>query len=322
VPSVERIRLADNNVYVVDGADGRLLVDAGPDYAGAWEALRAAAGEVRSVFVTHGHADHAGLGAQWRSAGATVHLHELDPCLVGRLFPDEAGWRVLADFVRSCGAPPDLAAALVAGLQRRREQAERVSKARGHPPAGRGARHPTGLRYEPFDPQPMPERLPNGLRALHLPGHTPGTVVFVAEDEGVLFSGDQLLPDLTPTPGIQAEPGTEPPRRFRSLTGFLRGLRLLRGMGLRRCSPGHGEPFDDVDAALDATIAAIEERTERVRRALRELGRATPYELAAFLYPRAVERRFWQVLPTIQGHLDLLEDRGLVRESGGAYCPY
>ena len=319
MPTVERIRLADNNVYVVDGPDGRIAIDAGPDYAGAWEELRACAGEVTSVFVTHGHADHAGLGARWQAEGARVHLHEADHHLVGRLFPDEAGWRVLLEFVRNCGAPPELAEQLIAGIERRRRHAQRLAESGAYPPAGRGGRHPTGLRYEPFHPEPVPERLPNGLRALHLPGHTPGTVVFVAED-GAVFSGDQLLPDLTPTPGIQAEPRADPPRRFRSLPGFLEGLRRLQEMRPTRCYPGHGEPFDDVPRVLDAAIAAIEERTERVLQAVRELGCATPYEIAVHLYPRAVERRFWQFVPTIQGHLDLLEARGLVRQAGGAYC--
>ena len=66
--AVRRVELAYNNVYVVEAQDARVLVDTGPDYRGAFEFLRAKVGQrVPSVVVaTHGHVDHAGLGAQWQ----------------------------------------------------------------------------------------------------------------------------------------------------------------------------------------------------------------------------------------------------------------
>lgn len=319
---VHRLALGDNSVYCVSAAEGYLLVDAGPDYAGSWEALTAELPEIRAVAVTHGHADHAGLGARWCVRMAPVFLHPLDRHLVGHLVPSGDGWQVLIDFVEHCGAPPEVAGTVRKGLARRSVLAERWQVAESYPPAGPHARHPTGLRYEPFVPQPYPDGLLfGGLEWWHLPGHTPGTVVLVEPQEGWLFSGDQLLPGYTPTPGIQLDPEAGRPCRFRSLPRFLDGLRRLRAAGFTRCYPGHGEPFDDVDAALDAAIAAIESRTERVFVDLRALGRATPYELAARTYPRALERRFWQVMPILQGHLDLLEERGVVHREGDWYTP-
>jgi hypothetical protein len=49
-----------------------------------------------------------------------------------------------------------------------------------------------------------------------------------------------------------------------------------------------------------------------VYESLRAGGEATLYGLAERLYPRALRRRFWQIIPTVLGHLDLLEDRGMV----------
>jgi glyoxylase-like metal-dependent hydrolase (beta-lactamase superfamily II) len=318
---VTRIALADNSLYVVEGSEGAILVDAGPDYAGAWEVLAREVCGVRAVAVSHGHADHAGLGARWAAQGVPVFLHPLDHHLVGTLVPRGDGWRVLVEFVETCGAPPEVVASVVDALERRRAFAERWQRAEGYPPAGPRARHPSGLRYDPFVPRPYPLGLPNGLEVRHLPGHTPGTVVIVEPREGWLFSGDQLLKGFTPTPGIQLDPASGGPVRFRSLPRFLDALLTLRDSAFTRCFPGHGEPFADVEDAIDAAIGAIEARTERVFADLRQAGRATPYELAARAYPRALERRFWQVLPAIQGHLDLLEERGLVRREDHTYVP-
>ncbi len=50
----------------------------------------------------------------------------------------------------------------------------------------------------------------DGLRVLHVPGHTPGSIV-LARDDGVVFSGDALLADrrgrvLPPNPRLCLDP--------------------------------------------------------------------------------------------------------------------
>lgn len=37
------------------------------------------------------------------------------------------------------------------------------------------------------------------------------------------------------------------------------------------------------------------------------------------LYPRALGRRFWQIVATVQGNLDLLEDGGEVTHCDGVF---
>jgi hypothetical protein len=56
----------------------------------------------------------------------------------------------------------------------------------------------------------------------------------------------------------------------------------------------------------------IEGRSERLVTSLREDGPGSLFEIAERLYPNAARRRFWQVVATVQGLLDLLEDEGLV----------
>lgn len=243
----------------------------------------------------------------------------------GRQFEDEAEFACFTRFVEECGAPPDVQAEALSALEQRREWARRLSQNKGYPPGGRGSRWPTGLRYEPFQPDLLIKREGpldgTGLEIVFCPGHTPGNVVLVQRDEGWLFSGDQLLPEITPTPAIQAAPaGHEGPDwRFRSLPAFVVSLRRLGDMSFSRCFPGHGEPFDDIGGAIDANLTAIEERTERLAEEITTGGPGTLYDLSERMYPRAVRRRFWQIVSTIQGHLDLLEAEGRVRLEDGIY---
>ena len=77
--SVLPIALGANWVYALPSSEGLLLVDAGPDYPGAWEELSAQLDvhgyrpeQVRTVVVTHSHIDHSGLAARWQAVGAEV----------------------------------------------------------------------------------------------------------------------------------------------------------------------------------------------------------------------------------------------------------
>jgi len=314
--TVERVALAYNNVYLVEDGAELVVIDAGPDYRGARETILAAlrGRKPAAVVCTHGHLDHAGLGAWWRGMGVPVLLGRDDEAYArGEDFEFEA----MAAYVEQCGAPDDVAREAIHGLQLRREWHDRLRHAEGWAPS-RDGRWPTQLRYAPFEPSALVAgemQLPCGLRVLPAPGHTPGNVVVLGEGrEGrLLFSGDQLLPEITPTPAIQFHNGA----RFPSLPRFLDSLELLAAAGgpFARCYPGHGEPFGGVAEVLKANLAQAKERTERVDEALRAQGPATVYALAERLYPRALRRRFWQIISTVQGHLDMLEEsRRAIRE--------
>lgn len=314
MPTVQRVRLAYNNVYLLASGEQRLLVDTGPDFDGAAERLTTEIGEAPPdlTVATHGHLDHAGLGAWWQRRRVPVALHEHDAHFAAGRQLDDAEFDGLVAYVRVSGAPAEVIAEVLAGLQQRRAWARATASERSYRPSGRDARWPTGLRYEPFVPDrwlgDSTESLPAGAEFLHMPGHTPGNGVVWLAQEGWLFSGDQLLPEITPTPALQGCHLPTAPWRFRSLPEFLRSLRAIRSLGATRCFPGHGEPFDDVGAVIEANLDQADQRTVRLRTILAASPGATVYSLAEALYPRALRRRFWQIIATVQGHLDVLEE--------------
>ena len=322
---VTPIPLSYNTAYLIEDADERLLVDTGPDYAGATGVLETAlAGREPSlVMATHGHLDHAGLGRWWQSRGATVAVARDDEHLVRRPHFAVAGeFEAFDVFVKASGAPPDVQAEVMRGLARRRDWVAQASVLPGHPPPRPGDRWPTGLRFETFAPDRLLDDGDAPTRdtaAIHCPGHTPGNLVLVHQRGEFLFSGDQLLHDITPTPGvqfIQGEGGMW--RRFPSLPPFVASLERLAALHFSRCYPGHGEPFDNVAEVISANLSQVEQRTERVCSALRDSD-ATLHGLAERLYPRALGRRWWQIVATVQGHLDLLDARNEALAEDGVW---
>jgi glyoxylase-like metal-dependent hydrolase (beta-lactamase superfamily II) len=328
MPALRHIPLAYNNVYLIEDAGERLLIDTGPDYSGAWEHLNASltSGQPSAVVATHGHNDHAGLGAKWQAAGVPVGIGTPDiPLARHPLFEPPGRFQAFLRFVEESGAPALELAAAIDSLNAWRARTEQAAADSSYSPLGRGARWPTALRFQPYTPALSLEDgdIPAGLATiLRTPGHTPGNLVAVVPSEGWLFSGDQLLPDLTPTPAVQADPawdGVSPDWRFRSLPAFVHSLRRLATLDFSICYPGHGKPFTNVAHVIAENLTQVEARTERVWDELRTGGPVTLYTLAHRLYPRALQRRFWQIIPTIQGHLDLLEDDHRVALIDGQY---
>lgn len=327
--SLRRIPLSYNNVYLLDYSSTRILIDTGPDYLGAAEViLQELDGAPPDVVVaTHGHLDHAGLGAWWQSRGVPVALGEADRHLTREpQLNDRAELAAFEAYVHDLGAPPDLVLEVIEGLRRRREWASDAARDHPHRPGGDG-RWPSQLRYRHFEPDRSlfdGDGIPGTtIEVIQCPGHTPGNLALFDAAEGWLFSGDQLLPEITPTPAIQASPLPESPGnwRFRSLPNFLDSMLRIRDLDAAKCWPGHGEPFANVGEVIAENIAQIEQRTERVLAALRNHGVSSAYALAADLYPRALRRRFWQIIATVQGHLDLLEEREMVTNDRGTYGP-
>jgi len=314
------IALGENWIYALPSSAGVLLVDAGPDYDGAWEALTAqldaaglAAGDVRTVAITHAHIDHCGLARRWQEEGAEVvgPAAEAERFALGDRvvrFQSELIFRFLGE----CGVPVDR---IESFRERRRARAENMR--RPDRPPQRRERWPGFLRGTPFRPD---RALEDGdevrvgdrtLRCIVAPGHTPGNAVFFEEASGALFSGDQLLPHITPNPGIHFSGDDD--RRMRSLPAYSRSLERIGELKARRLYPGHGEHSSEVTEAMERTVRHHRRRQERLLRFLRE-GPQTPYELLVRFFPHLPDGRLWQAMAEVVGHVDALVEAGEVVE--------
>lgn len=198
--------LLETNCYLVE-ADGALwVVDPGAGAAEQVDAVVAAEGLVPAgVLLTHGHLDHTWDAAQVADRyGIPVHVHADD------------AYR-LADPVNSLG-PVGAAIAAMAGAPEGPPSPERVVPF--------GSEGPLGVP----------------VRALHAPGHTEGSTVYLldAEDGPVALTGDVLFAGSV---GRTDFPGSDPAAMATSLR------RLTTLDPATRVLPGHG-PATTVAAEL------------------------------------------------------------------------
>ncbi|MFD9704594.1 MBL fold metallo-hydrolase [Lentzea sp. NPDC059081] len=286
------------NVYAVEDGDGLVMVDSGWALDEAKDQLEAALGtlgkgfeDIRRFLVTHVHRDHFTMAVSLRRLFGTkvgLGLGE-QPSLRHLMRAQEDG--NVAD-LRKWGAS---------------ELAELWIKVMHH-----GDRGAAALRdYEEPD-----EWLERGvldlehrkLEIVPTPGHTRGHVVFVDHGAKVLFSGDHVLPHITPSIGF------EPLRPELPLGDYLSSLRLTRELPDLKLLPAHGPVTDSSHARVDELLDFHEQRLEEIHRAVS----GTAFETARKIGWTRRQRRFDdldmfnQVLAVGEtaAHLDVLVERG------------
>lgn len=247
------------------GGSGVHLIDPGWDSDDNWRALEATLAvlgrgirDVASVTVTHLHPDHLGMAGRVRAAsGAPVALHELEQEGIWELstpIPDAVS---LARFT-GWGVPVDHHRELLDAVHRR------------------GAWEPftADLLLEDGDVLDIRGR---ELRVLHTPGHTTGHLAFVDAVDGLVLTGDLLLPNQFPGIGLGGTPAGDP------IGDYLASLALVAEFDDFEVLPGHGFRFSGIAERSAETAAHHERRTAEVSAALVSGGPDTVWSIAGHL---------------------------------------
>ena len=296
------------NCYLIDD-DPLTLIDTGPNSGKALDeldiALRAHGHTIDSlerIVITHQHIDHTGLlGILARRSGAEVVVLDL-------LAP------VLEEFGAYAERDDELAESLMLrhGIPR-----DVVTALRSMSRAFRawGGSAPVDRRLEDGEELTFGNRT---LQALHRPGHSPSDTLFWDADRKLLIGGDHLIGHISSNPlisrplgGKSGEPGDGRPR---ALVTYMRSLSETRAMPVETVLPGHGEPVTDHVKLIDERFALHERRAAKIAGLIAERPMSA-YEIAQSLWGNVAVTQAYLTLSEVLGHVDLLIDRGEVRET-------
>jgi glyoxylase-like metal-dependent hydrolase (beta-lactamase superfamily II) len=287
-----------NNIYLIVDGDMLTLLDVGSGTPDSVEGLRARVAEVRERFgepvalervqhvvVSHAHIDHFGwVGHFARETDAQVHVHELDARVLNnfeeRIVLASKDLRV---FLERAGVTPEARSEL--------EEMYRLSKS-----FFQSVEVDRALRDG--------DRIVNGYRVHHTPGHCPGQICLEVDD--FLFTADHVLSRITP----HQSPASITP--FCGLELYLQSLAKVRALpGVRLALPGHEEPIADLPGRVDGIRAHHQRRLDQVLDACREP--LTLAEVSRRLFgPRAGYTRLL-ALEEAGAHVEYLFQRGELR---------
>jgi glyoxylase-like metal-dependent hydrolase (beta-lactamase superfamily II) len=285
VPGITRVPLPIGihgiesvNMYVLADGDRVTLVDcgvwrAGGDQQGLPELERGlhqagyALRDVSRIVVTHAHIDHYGLaGRLMELTGAELWMHAMTDLDCEKYRHPDTAMARRRDMYADHGLTEPELGSLARGLETWLPYLYSVVEASRRLRGG--------------------ERIPIGGRdweVLHTPGHSFGHICLWSPEADAVFSGDHLLPGVTPPVTFERGFDADP------LRSYLTSLDVIAHRDPHLVLPGHGRPFADCARRIEAITRSKMRRLEAIRLAIRERPRSVP-EIADELFTRAVVR--------------------------------
>jgi len=312
LPGVYQLRLPltgsplrHTNGYLIRGDDGWTLVDCGWNMPDVLQALRdgieglgARLEDIRTLVITHFHADHYGLaGTLVGLTQARLLMHRLDWLFLEQEMMDYEGAVSRMDaWLRLNGAPEDL---LTEEERRAAGWRERYTMHRPDEQLEDGHKIVVGS---------------HAFEVVWTPGHTSGHICLWDAERRTILTGDHVLDPISPNVSLSRE------RQGNPLGEYLQSLRKVAALDADLVLPAHGEPFHGVARRVRELLAHHDEREQEVLEALSH-GERTAYQVASDLPWTRRRRRLDDLMLGQQrmaltetiAHLEELRSRGEVR---------
>lgn len=250
------------NCYLFEGDQGLTLLDCGIDgdqqydwLGGAFARFGFAAGDLQRLVASHLHVDHMGMAKRViDSTGCEWVMHSSTKTEV-RHYNDWTPRRDnLARLVAKSGAPPEAAARFSRGFARPAWFSEAL------PPT-----HPVD------DGDRIPLSAGRHLEVIFTPGHQANHVCLRDSRTGRLFSGDHVLPRISPFVPYTGE-GQD------HLGAYLASLDRITSLDVRETYPGHGPTIERGSARAHQILLHHQRRLETMFATLDE-GPNTPWDI-------------------------------------------
>lgn len=259
LPSGERPTgvLSSVNVYLLEGDKGWTLIDTGLNIPetytimeGELKSIGIDFSDISTVVATHAHLDHIAFMERLKQlSDARLFHHELE-----------------ASYTTLTGLRAENILQTVGKWLQRNGCTEKDSLAPENLPRGflkyLSAAFPDAFNFGCRIPAPD-VLISNGdvidtgafkLEALWTPGHSSGHICLHASEQMVLFSGDHVLPHITPV--VILSPYSRP----NPLSDFTDSLGRVGKLDVNLTLPGHGDPIVDLKKRIHELLAHHETR--------------------------------------------------------------
>lgn len=237
------------NSYLLRGKNGWVIIDAGLNYppsANAWERvfkdLSLRYSDIEGIYITHYHPDHYGASGWLQGlTGAPVFMHRTESHFVDQMWKKgRANLPVVGELFKENGMPPNLINEVLEDI--------------------------TGI-WNVVQPYPSLSLLDGGetvemggrsFEVIHTPGHSDGHICFYNPDDGILISGDHLLPKISSNIGLW--PASHP----NPLDLFLSSLERVGGLAVKTALPAHGTAITDSNGRVRELLEHHRQRLDQI----------------------------------------------------------
>ncbi|MFC1822985.1 MBL fold metallo-hydrolase [Thermodesulfobacteriota bacterium] len=279
------------NCYMVEGKEGWLMIDTGWFTPEAFDSLKKGLGElgialtdIATIFVTHVHPDHFGLAGRIRQISPNTKFitHRIEADLIEpRYIKFSELQKQMGVMLKRHGVPAsqlaELGSSSMPALEYVRITFPDINLYGGEI-------IDTG-KYE--------------LEVIWTPGHSMGHVCLYEPVNRLLFSGDHILPHITPNVSYHVQSGDNP------LGDYLNALHKLENLPAAKVLPAHEYVFEDLPGRIREIGEHHKEREEEIRQVILE-GSRSAYEISSQLTWNIPDAD-WEKLPPLHKRVAVTE---------------
>jgi len=292
-------RLKHVNVIILVHDKGVALFDTGLNMSGSFskledslETIGKSVHDIDSIFITHHHVDHCGMAGKIKEiSGAVIYMSETGRQIIENHKNEGLAIQKIKKFYIEQGLTEKTVDGLV-GLLRHFKKAIfpfQVDECLDF-----------NKKYTIDD---------KTFEILPTPGHTRDHICFFFREEGILLSGDHILPEITPNLG----PDLFCPE-FRPLRSFLDSLTSIQDLPVSRIFPAHGAPFSDLKKRIEEMRGHHKKRGDLVFASVKERPKTT-FEVSQDIFGKDLSG-FDKFLALNETYVHLIEliQEGLIEE--------
>jgi glyoxylase-like metal-dependent hydrolase (beta-lactamase superfamily II) len=295
--------LKNTNSYFIKGENRNLLIDTAFNRDVCLNSLKKSLAylsvdlEKTDLFLTHLHSDHTGLAGDICSPNRTVFMGEKDSNLMLKFYTESYWETVDARFIK------------LGFTQRQLDENKKNNPASIF----------LSKRF-PLTPVNDGDTIEVGdytLKCIETPGHTPGHMCLYIEKEGLLFSGDHIIFDITPNIAMWSLDD-------HSLEDYINSLLKVKNMTVKETFSGHRKHLGDCHNRIDDLIAHHTERLAEVMLIYKEASdnlAYSTYDIASKM-TWSIRAKDWDDFPLAQkwfavseagSHLEYLRHQGKLK---------
>jgi glyoxylase-like metal-dependent hydrolase (beta-lactamase superfamily II) len=252
------------NCYLIEGTKENLLIDPGLDSTEGYnllvDELKTYGFDIKdisTIVITHIHPDHYGLAGRLKQLyGAKLALSDVEATLLNARYMNmDPLINEIKELLYLSGAPVEM----VSGLS---ESSLPLRKFVTPVLPDIKLKDGKKISIDPFE-----------FKVMVTPGHSAGHVCLYEPNRKLLFSGDHILPEITPHISYHSQSSSDP------LGDYIKSLNNMKKLEVRLAFPGHGPSFSGVQQRIDDLLRHHEHRNAEIMETMQgELK--TAYQIA------------------------------------------
>ena len=282
------------NIYLIEDDEGFIMIDCGVNGDEYFDKLKINLqnlnidfSDINLLIGTHMHSDHIGLSGVLREEGLKFGLYENSEEFIPKYNDWTDRFRLISEFAKKQGAP--------------KEFVEDLNSITTPSTTGKLTTPDVLLKEGKI------KDISRNLEVIFTPGHDISEISIYDPSSKIIFSGDHILPRITPFIPIHDEETS-------MLNHYVDSLNKMKSFEHTKIAPGHFEMIDNPQNRVEQILLHHEKRSEKIINILKD-GELTGWEVTKKLFSRPLDAMNLRLaFQETMAHLKYIESQGKIKQ--------